>query len=242
MPGFPRTPTCLAPRSHKSSHQPFLCLLFIPPFLPQLTQPSCCPGVLMRSYSNHNSCAHSHTQSRCKSRFSNPFPAKFLSRIPARLTPATTGMETRGLSPRNFSLRVRLDYAFLLPGCWGQLFVFDGEEGGGGGHRGRRKPFHANRSEHRLPSHMGDRSCGPGRSFAPRPLPAPQPGPAHNRHFAPNFRTGEDSAAFLFPPPGSPRSWLHPLPVSSPRLNETLSSFIYRVPSQPPRSLSYQCG
>lgn len=34
---------------------------------------------------------------------------------------------------------------------------------------------------------MGDRSGGLGGSAAPHPLPVPQPGPEHSRHFAPNF-------------------------------------------------------
>lgn len=103
--------------------------------------------------------------------------------------------------------------------------------GGDGG--GRRKPFHANRSKYRLPSHMGDRSGSPG-GF-PRPAPAPGPaarlGPAHSRRFAPNFIVGGKRGEFIclspFPPPVSPRSWVQPLPVTLPGLNETLPSFIY---------------
>ena len=75
-------------------------------------------------------------------------------------------------------------------GVGGCLFVFGGEEAAEGG----RKPFHANRSKHRLPSHMGDRSGGPGGSLAPHPLPARRT--AGISPLTLQLRGG-DSAAFL---------------------------------------------
>lgn len=221
LPALPRTSPCLAPRSHKSSHQPFLYLLFIPLFLPLLIQPSRCPGGLMRSYSNHNSCAHRHrhTHGRCKSRLSNPFPAKSSSLPPGPPPPHSGSADTcydRGWKPRDYLPEsFPYEHVQIMPlsllGCWGRLFVFGGEEAAGG--------------------------CGGGESLSTQTGPSrgspatwetAAAAPAHSRHFAPNFTTGgELSCRSPFPPPGSPRSCVQPPPVTLPRLNETLPSFIY---------------
>lgn len=117
-------------------------------------------------------------------------------------------METKGLSPRKFSLRARTDYASLLLGCWGRLFVFGGEEAAGWGE-------------------SLSTQTGPSRG-SPATWETAAAAPAHSRHFAPNFTVGgELSCLSPFPPPGSPRSCVQPLPVTLPRLNETLPSFIY---------------
>lgn len=242
MPGFPRTSPCLALRSHKSSHQPFLCLLFIPLFLP-LIQPSCCPGVLMRSYSNHNSCAHRHTHTRTHShRAAAKLAFLTLSQPSSPLCPPHSALADtcygRGWKPGDYLPEsFPCEHVQIMPlSCSGDgggcLFSVARRRGVGG-----RKPFHANRSKHRLPSHMGDRSGGPGGS--------------------PARRTGGISALTLQPraehsclprirPPVSPRSWVPPLPVTLSRLNETLPLYIYlstaSLSNPPPRSLSYQCG
>ena len=130
-------------------------------------------------------------------------------------------METRGLSPRKFSLRARLDYASLLLGCWGVFVCFRRRGGGGGGE----KAFPRKQIQAQAPQPHGRPQRRPRRL----PRPAPAPGPAHSRHFAPNFAIagGGFSCLSPFPSPVSPRSWVQPLPVTLPRLNETLPSFIY---------------
>lgn len=98
----------LAPRSHKSSHQPFLCLSLMPLFLPPPIQPPCCPGVLMRSFPNHNSCAHSHTHTRgAAANLASLTLSQPSSPLAFRLGCHLLWQETKteGLSPRKFSLR-----------------------------------------------------------------------------------------------------------------------------------------
>lgn len=171
MPAFPRTSPCLAPRSHKSSHQPFLYLLFIPLFLPLLIQPSRCPGGLMRSYSNHNSCAHRHrhTHGRCKSRLSNPFPAKSSSLPPGPPPPHSGSADTcydRGWKPRDYLPEsFPYEHVQIMPlsllGCWGRLFVFGGEEAAGGEKAFPRKQVQAEAPQpHGRPQRRPRRTAG----------------------------------------------------------------------------------
>lgn len=190
----------------------------------------------MRSYSNHNSCAHRHrhTHGRCKSRLSNPFPAKSSSLPPGPPPPHSGSADTcydRGWKPRDYLPEsFPYEHVQIMPlsllGCWGRLFVFGGEEAAGG--------------------------CGGGESLSTQTGPSrgspatwetAAAAPAHSRHFAPNFTTGgELSCRSPFPPPGSPRSCVQPPPVTLPRLNETLPSFIYlsaaslQHPPPPPAS------
>lgn len=192
-------------------------------FLPRPIQPSCCPRVLRSSSSDPNSCAHrhrhAHARSRCKPRLSNPFPAKFSPRIPARLTPAMTGDASRGLiSPKVFPTSTFR--RCLSPARFGgRLAVF-----GGGDAAGEQKAFPTQTGPGTgLSGHMGDRSGGPG-----GPRPAARPGPArHSPHFAPNFAIG--GIRLSLPPPSSGLSAELGSDAARrvPAVNEAMPPFIY---------------
>lgn len=97
------------------------------------------------------------------------------------------------------------------------MFVFSGEEAGGGG-------------EESLSTQTGPSTDSPAtwETAAAAPAgPLPAPGPAHRRHFAPNFTVGGGIQLPSSHPSVSPRSWVPPLPVTLSRLNETLPLYIY---------------
>lgn len=246
MPGFPRTSPCLAPRSHKSSHQPFLCLLFIPLFLPLLIQPSCCPGVLMRSYSNHNSCAHRHTHSHTHShRAAAKLAFLTLSQPSSPLRPPHSGLADtcygRGWKPRDYlpesfpCEHVQTMPLFCSGDGGGCLFSVARRRGVGG-----KKAFPRKQVQAQTPQPHGRPQRRPRR--VPCPLPARRTGGISPL----TLQSGaEYSCLSPIRPPVSPRSWVPPLLLSLSPLNETLPLYIYLSTaslSNPPRSLSYQCG
>lgn len=212
----------------------------MPLFLPPPIQPPYCPGVLMRSYSNHNSCAHSHTHTRGAAAnlasLTLSQPSSLLAfRLGCHLLRQAT--KTEGLSPRKFSLRARSDDDSLCPGSGGGcLFSAAG--------RKEESALHASGSE------LGSRPRGRPRRGARVPLPH-SPTPTHSSPLAPNFAFRGSGCLSPHPPLPALRGvgLVRCLKDHSGRTKRSLHLFIYSVPlrrpplpTNPPRFLSYRCG